>query len=198
MTTRSLLSIALMSLLACDPAAGDAAPDLAGRWRSDCLASPQADGSTNYIRLDFDLGAEDWRLDYVTHGDAACEAPLVTVAIAGTYALAAPSAVVDGAWEARFAFTAKTIRPEVDALRDYLNSLDGCGSVDFVTGVAQDVYGPGCPAFGMYPRARCDADHDLVRRDGDDLYFGARPADNDMCSPERRPTALSAAPNRRR
>jgi hypothetical protein len=180
-------------------AGGDAsaAPNLAGRWVSDCIPSPQADGSTQYFRLDFDLRASDWDLDYVVHADAACEVPLVTVAIAGPYALERPSSSVEGAWEARFGFASKTIRPEVDGLRDFLNSLDGCGTEPFQTGVAQDVYASGCPAFGQYPQAACSADYDLVRLDGDTLYFGARPANNDMCTPANRPTALSPVANRR-
>jgi len=205
MTIKNLLSntilttlLTLASASGCD--SGDdseAAPDIAGRWLSDCMPSPQADGSTQYIRLDFALTDADWALDYVTHGDDACTSPLVTVAIAGSYTLEQPAAEVEGAWEARFGFTTKTIRPEVDGLRDYLNSLDGCGSADFQTGVAQDVYAAGCPAFGQYPRSSCEADFDLVKLDGDALYFGARPADNNMCSAEKRPTALSPVANRR-
>lgn len=177
---------------------GGDAPSLAGRWTSDCLPSPQADGSTQYFDLDFDLDATSWALDYVVHGDAACEVPLVTVSIAGPYTIERPSSTVPGAWEARFAFERKTIRPEVDGLRDFLNSLEGCGAAEFQTGVAQDVYASGCPAFGQYPESACVADYDLVQRDGDVLRFGERPADNDMCTPEKRPATLSPVENRRR
>ncbi len=177
--------------------AGDP-PDLAGRWTSDCLPSPQADGSTQYFRLDFDLDPESWALDYVVHGDAACELPLVRVTIAGPYTLERPSPTVPGAWEARFAFERKTIRPEVDGLRDFLNSLEDCGEAEFQTGVAQDVYASGCAAFGQYPESACAADYDLVHREGDVLRFGERPADNDMCAQEKRPATLSPVESRRR
>ncbi|MEZ4249557.1 MAG: hypothetical protein R3B99_15115 [Polyangiales bacterium] len=172
-------------------------PNVAGRWVSDCLPSPQADGSTQYFRLDFELTVDAWDLDYVVHADDACEIPLVTVNIVGPYAFERPSDAVAGAWEARFGFTSKTIRPEVDGLRDFLNSLEGCGSADFETGVAQDVFATGCAGFGQYPADACAADYDLVRVEGDVLQFGARPADNDMCTPEKRPTALSPVANRR-
>ncbi|MBX3248237.1 MAG: hypothetical protein KF901_13745 [Myxococcales bacterium] len=177
---------------------GGAPPSLDGRWSSDCLPSPQADGSTQYFRLDFDLASARWDLDYVVHGDPACEVPLVTVSIAGPYTLERPSPTVAGAWEARFGFERKTIRPEVDGLRDFLNSLDGCGEAEFETGVAQDVFASGCPAFGQYPESVCPADYDLVKREGQVLRFGERPADNDMCTPEKRPTTLSPVENRRR
>jgi hypothetical protein len=56
----------------------------------------------------------------------------------------------------------------------------------------------GCAGFGQYPGADCPADFDVVKRDGDDLFFGARPADNDMCTAAKRPTALSPVANHRR
>ena len=40
------------------------------------------------------------------------------------------------------------------------------------------------------PVADCGLDHDLMAMDAAGLYFGQRPADNDMCTPDRRPTAL--------
>jgi hypothetical protein len=137
----------------------------------------------------------DWELDFVTHIDAACTQPLVTVTIAGPYALQRPSSSVSGAWEGQFDFATKTIRPEVDALRELLNGLEGCGNAPFETGVAQDVYETGCEAFGQYPRAVCMSDYDLVQVVDGALYFGARPEDNDMCSPERRPTEMSSVAN---
>ncbi|MDC0720432.1 hypothetical protein [Nannocystis bainbridge] len=208
MTTTKLLAPALLTAafaLACahgcdgdDTENPEAAPDIAGTWVGDCLPSPQADGSTQYLRLEFAITGDAWKLDYVTHADDACATKLATVHIEGPYALQQPSSAVEGAWEARFGFTTKTIRPEVDGLRDYLNSLEGCGASEFATGVAQDVLTTGCAGFGQYPGADCPADFDLVKRDGDDLFFGARPADNDMCTAGKRPTALSPVANHRR
>lgn len=206
---RSSTFLIALALTACQPSPSPAAldatagsdsgraPELAGSYSSDCLPSPQADGSTQYLRLDFALTETRWDLDYIVHGDDACSVRLVTVSIAGPYSLERPSPTVQDAWEARFAFDTKTIRPEVDGLRDYLNSLEPCGESEFETGVAQDVYTAGCPALGQYPRARCSADYDLVRLDADGLHFGARPADNDMCEPARRPTELGLMVRRR-
>ena len=176
----------------------DGAPNLAGAYVSDCTPSPQADGSTQYFRLEFTMTEARWDLDYVAHADAACTVPLVTVAIAGPYTLERRSPTVPGAWEARFAFDAKSIRPGVDGLRDFLNGLEPCGASDFETGVAQDIYATGCPGFGQYAQASCTADYDLVLLDSEGLRFGERPADNNMCTPERRPTALSSVVSRRR
>ena len=56
-------------------------------------------------------------------------------------------------------------------------------------------YGPtpgGCAGLGAYPVADCPADYDIVKlsEDGTELSFGARPADNNMCTPENRPTTF--------
>ncbi|MFY0533934.1 hypothetical protein [Nannocystis pusilla] len=109
MTTTKLLAPALLTAafaLACahgcdggdDLDNPEAAPDLAGRYVSDCLPSPQADGSTQYLRLDFDIDDAAWKLDYVTHADDACATKLVTVHIEGPYELERPSTAVEGAW----------------------------------------------------------------------------------------------------
>ncbi|MEZ4442714.1 MAG: hypothetical protein R3B72_26705 [Polyangiaceae bacterium] len=180
-----------------DESDGPQAPQLAGRWVSDCTSSPGADGSTQYFRLDFDIAAASWALDYRVHADDRCTQPLVTIHIAGPYEIERPSAGVADAWEARFGFSTKTIRPEVDGLRDYLDSLEGCGTTDFETGVAQDVLTSGCPGLGQYPASSCGADYDIVKLEGDVLQFGSRPADNDMCSPDKRPAELSPVLNHR-
>lgn len=170
-----------------------APPSLAGRWVSACIGAPQADGSTQYFLLDFDLSDERWALDYVVHGDEACTVPLVTVHIEGPYQLEEASPTVDGAWNATFGFDTKTIEPQVDPLRDALAAQDDCGSGEWTTGEAQSVLETGCLAFGQYPVDDCGQDHDLVAlsADGSELRFGDRPADNDMCTPAKRPTELS-------
>ncbi len=45
--------------------------------------------------------------------------------------------------------------------------------------------------MGQRPIAACEADYDLAHVEGERLTFGARPADNDLCTPAKRPVALS-------
>jgi hypothetical protein len=172
-------------------AGGSAAPDLAGRWKSICVASPQADGSTQYFDLDFIIDEKTWGLDYVVHGNADCTAPFVKVRIEGPYELTAPSTAEQGAWEGTFSFSKKTVSPGMEAAVGFLQGLPGCGNGVFAVGTETDVLSAGCPGLGQYPESSCKADYDLVRREGDDLQFGARPADNNMCTPDKRPGALS-------
>jgi len=176
------------SLLACT----QPAPSVAGHWRSECLPTPQANGSTLYATLDLvGTGTDRWALDYTLHGDAACSAALVTVSIDGTYSIDEPSKVVTDAWNARFGFDDKRITPRVQQLADALTAAH-CGTAAWQVGAAQSVYTAGCAAFGQYPAAQCAADYDLVAVDGNSLRFGARPADNNLCNPDKRPTALAS------
>ena len=194
---KNVLLPAFAFLAACHAQVGpdvpdaQAAPNVTGHWTSACFPSPQADGSTLYGRIDL-VGTDPnhWTLDYVLHGDAQCSAKVVTTSIHGEYEVIDPSTVVQGAWNARFGFDDKTITPFVQPVADALGAAK-CGSAPWQVGVAQSVYAGGCAAFGQYPQAQCPADYDLVSTDGTTLHFGNRPTDNDMCTAEKRPTALS-------
>ena len=54
-----------------------------------------------------------------------------------------------------------------------------------------DISATGCAAWR--PVADCGTDHDLLKVEGEAMFFGVRPADNDMCTPDKRPTALLPA-----
>jgi hypothetical protein len=187
----NILTCASVLLAACgDAASEDADPkalDIAGHWISSCLA--QADGT--FARLDFQIGSTQWALAYTIHASSACDAPVAVVEIDGPYEIGAESPAVQGAFDARFGFEAKTITAHADAVAEALAAA-GCGSGQWQLEQPQSVAEAGCAAFGQYPIADCSADYDLVAREGDTLRFGARPADNDLCTPEKRPSALSS------
>jgi hypothetical protein len=54
-----------------------------------------------------------------------------------------------------------------------------------------DISETGCAAWA--PVALCGEDHDLLALSDAGLHFGVRPADNDMCSADKTPTALLPA-----
>ena len=167
-------------------------PDVRGHWESGCVPN-----GAQSLSLTFDLEATTWTLDYDTFGDAACASPFLTVHIDGPYEIGAPSAV-EGAHEARFGFDHKTVTPHGDAAVSFLGSLGECGSGTWTDGVAGDVLTAGCLGLGQRPGSSCSADYDLVSLAADGLHFGQRPTDNDMCTPERRPAALSPLALQRR
>jgi hypothetical protein len=173
--------------------AGGEVPVLVGHWASNCFAT-----ETGSARLDFDIATATWAVDYDTFGDATCGTPFVTVHIAGPYEVMGASAVVPGAHEARFGFTEKTVTPHGAGAVGFLSSLgDACGGAGvWADGTARDVLASGCPMLGQYPGTACAADYDLVSLDADTLRFGQRPADNDLCVPEHRPSALGLSVTR--
>jgi hypothetical protein len=191
-----ILVLALVSSLgACastDPTPGSGGGhdrvDVTGHWKSDCLPGQNGQSSS----LEFQIQAATWKLDYVTFGDSACASPFVTAHLEGAYEIQGPSAKVSGANEARFGFTTKTVTPHGAAAVQYLTALPACGSGSFSDGAPTDVLDKGCAGLGQYPGAQCPADFDLVAVQGDDLRFGARPADNDMCTADKRPASLAA------
>lgn len=194
---RSLMlsTLAALSLLtgACGSPAAEAtaakaaegAPrlDLTGRFQSACV---KAGGSPT--KLTFDIGASTWKLDYVTYGDETCSTPFATVHIEGPYELGGASPTVAGATLGRFAFSKKTATAHLPAASSFLASAQGCGAGTFPAGVAVDIGGPGCAGLGQRPIAQCAQDYDVVFLEGDALTFGARPADNDLCTEDKRPT----------
>ena len=185
----TLVSSVLAGLAGCGGAphsAPDAGPavDIAGHWQSACVDP----GSGKALRLGFDITGSTWQLAYESFDDVACATPMLTVHIDGPYAIVRPSPVVAGAFDARFAFTHKTVTPNADAAVAFLPQA--CGGGTFSVGVATDI-SAGCAGLGSYPIASCPADYDLIARDGDHLQFGNRPADNNMCTEDKRPAALS-------
>lgn len=106
----------------------------------------------------------------------------------GGYALTGPSKV-PGAFEATFdedwkRVTLLTTIPEVIA------GL-GVGACNLPHNLETDISANGCGPWKSV--AACGQDHDLLAMDEGGLYFGQRPADNDMCTPAGRPTALLPA-----
>lgn len=206
MSTRPFLRVsavvpalsALVLLAACSgaqkvddkPPAPDV-PAITGKFTNDtCIPQPQADGTTSYLKMAFDLTPTTWAVAITTYGDEACATKLGTSHFDGPYTLTGPSAAVPGAFEGEFGFAHRTITPHVDGYVALMQSLS-CGKAPYAVGQPQDVLAAGCPEMGIPPAAACPKEYDLVKLDGTSLTFGKRPADNDMCAPDKRPTELS-------
>jgi len=163
-------------------------PALAGSWQSSCMPMVNADDTDGWVRVVVGITPTLWAMDRRLFADDACTAATGTLHTDGGYALEAPSTVVAGAWNARFDFRTRTITPLVDGFIAYLQSLS-CGE-SFGVDRDTDVMDIACPALGFRAFESCQADHDIVLVDGNTLRFGLRPADGDICSDGRRPTAL--------
>ena len=129
----------------------------------------------------------EWDLDYVAHGAAGCTSSFLTVNIQGEYSLEGESDAAEGAREAVFGFSTKTVTGHMEQALEVINGA--CGVTDTAVDVALDISG-GCAGLGAYPIAECAADYDIVFLSGNTLQFGARPADNNMCSADKRPDSF--------
>ncbi len=169
-----------------------AALDLTGRWRNACTPNGQGGG----FSLDFEFTRSNWSLDYVTYSDPSCATRAVTVHIEGPYEIGAASAAVPGAYEASFRFTRKTVTAHNEGAVAFLSSAAACPG-PFTVGTARDISATGCGGLGQQPISQCGQDFDLVSVSGDALRFGQRPADNNLCAVDRRPSALATVASQR-
>ncbi|MBM75685.1 MAG: hypothetical protein CMK59_09815 [Proteobacteria bacterium] len=159
--------------------------DLVGTWQGSCFSSPSADGSFN--QLTFQMTDQEWSLDYSVYADESCEIKFITVNIIGPYSLGAKIEIEEGAREGTFRFVSRSITPHIAPAIDLIKET--CGFENLSVGMPADL-ASGCTGLGVYPIADCDADYDIVMLKDNVLHFGQRPADNNMCTAEKRPSSF--------
>lgn len=130
-----------------------------------------------------------WSLDFTHALDPAMTRRTFRFRTGGAYRVAEPSPAVEGAFHTVFDedwkhVTLLTDAPEIVAAM----GLAECG---LAFNLETDVSETGCAAWR--PVASCGEDHDLLALGPEGLHFGVRPADNDLCTPEKTPTALLPA-----
>lgn len=129
-----------------------------------------------------------WTLLFTLALDPEMKQPVFTFRTYGHYEVQNPSTIVANAYNALFYEEQKflTLKTSDQQLIQAFG-FASCGLKPFVE---QDVSENGCSAWKSV--AACPGDYDLLSLDEKGLlYFGARPADNDMCSPEKRPQKLT-------
>ena len=199
---RLFLSLAALGLAAgCATSSGSSAgasagptthvkpQDLEGAWTSAACEAmpPQADGSRTYFKRHFTLTQKDWELHFQAFGDPGCSVKLFTARVKGPYTLVKDSERVPGATEGNFQFAHQYMTAYVQPVADWFQGAR-CGTGPWKLGEEQETSSTGC--VFLKPVAACGMDHDVVKVDGQRLFFGHRPADNDMCTPDKRPSAL--------
>lgn len=103
----------------------------------------------------------------------------------GAYEVREPGAV-DGAYHGVFeeAWKHVTLLTDDPAIAGAMGMAE-CG---LTANLETDISETGCGAWR--PVSVCGEDHDLFALDATGVYFGVRPADNDMCTEDKVPTAL--------
>ena len=169
-------------------------PSIRGHWVSTGIEKrPGTAGSTLYLRRDFrsDDQRSTARLMFYSSPEGTQRS--LTIHLEGPYTIGQPSIAVPGAYEGDFHFDTAKLTVHNEFFRNLLNSSAAgtCGNEPWELDVEQDVaVTHGCLALGLDLIHR-GAEYDIVKLDGDKLYYGARPADGSgLDSPEKRPTAL--------
>jgi hypothetical protein len=136
----------------------------------------------------FDKGK--WTLEFTLGLDPNLENQVFQFRTFGTFSIIEASAIVENAYNVEFGedkkfLTLKTDNPQfIEAF-----GFATCGLIPFKE---KDISESGCALWK--PVAACPIDYDLLSLDKNGLlYFGQRPADNDMCSADKRPTSLTPA-----
>ncbi len=130
-----------------------------------------------------------WSLTFVHALDPGMTMRTFQFRTGGAYEVGEASDAVEGAFRTVFDedwkhVTLLTADPEVAAAM-------GMGGCDLPVNLEADISETGCAAWPSV--AACGQEHDLLAMDAGGIYFGARPADNDMCSEDKTPTALLPA-----
>jgi len=104
----------------------------------------------------------------------------------GPFEIGQASEAVEGAFHGVFHEDWK----HVTLLTDNPEIVAGMGMAEcgLTYNLETDISKTGCAAWR--PVTECGEDHDLFAMDAAGVYFGVRPADNDMCTPDKTPTAL--------
>ncbi len=158
-------------------------PDLVGTWTGACEP-----GAKDGKKLAFVFTATRWDVTIEQFADTTCTKRKTTIAIGGPYTFGEQSTTVPGAWNGAFSFDRRDVTADDAKTAKALGKT--CGIKKLKAGATVSLLGKGCAKLGFKPLADCAADHDVVAIVGSRVRFGVRPADNDLCTEAKRPTAL--------
>jgi hypothetical protein len=180
-----LFALALALPAAAETAGRDALQALHGTWISPA-AEPWYGG---FGTREFVFADGRWSLIFTHALDPAMTQRTFQFRTGGAYRVGEPAAAVPGAFATVFDEDWKrvTLLTDVPQIVQAMG-MAGCG---LTVNLEADISTTGCA--GWKPVAACGQDHDLLALSAEGLHFGVRPADNDMCTPDKTPTALLPA-----
>jgi hypothetical protein len=186
---RTLFATLALAAFPMAPALADAdaatLQSLHGTW-----VSPAVEGwYGGYGTREFVFADGQWSLTFTHALDPAMTMRTFQFRTGGAYRVGEPSPAVEGAFHTVFDEDWK----HVTLLTPVPEIVAGMGMADcgLTVNLETDISDTGCAAWA--PVAVCGEDHDLLALTDAGLHFGVRPADNDMCTADRTPTALLPA-----
>ncbi|GAA0873271.1 hypothetical protein GCM10009117_24180 [Gangjinia marincola] len=147
-------------------------------------------GQGTFGKREFTFDDGKWSLTFTLAFDPQMKNPIFNFRTVGTYTVLDKSKFVEGAYNALFIEDKKFVTLKTD-IPDVTQGF-GFSNCDLTKDVEKDISKSGCSLWKSV--AECSEDHDLLKLDDEGkLYFGVRPPDNDMCTADKRPTALTSA-----
>lgn len=185
------VSIALAALLAGTACGAMALDGFGGRDQLERLSGAYASSAPEHWyggygtrRFTFDQGK--WNLIFTHALDAGMQNRTFQFRTEGLYQVRTASRAAPGAFDAIFFEDVKFVTLLTsDAAIINAYGFANCG---LKLNVEVDISRTGCA--GWKPVSECREDHDLLAITAAGLHFGVRPRDNNMCTADRRPTAL--------
>jgi hypothetical protein len=129
-----------------------------------------------------------WTLDFYLSFDPEGKQKIFSFRTLGNFKVLEESAEVVNAWNAVFYEDKKflTLYSDDPGIKAAFRFQD-CG---LVSGLEKDISEAGCSAWKAV--SECNEDHDLLMLSAEGgLHFGVRPQDNNMCTADKRPKALT-------
>ncbi|MBF0336231.1 MAG: hypothetical protein HQL05_00215 [Nitrospirae bacterium] len=145
-------------------------------------------GNGTFARREFTFFENTWSLYFTLYLDAELKSPVFRFHAEGFFEVDSPSSVVEGAYNAMFGFQKKTLTLRTSDEK-IINSF-GFGGCGLQLEVEKDISDTGCSFFKSVKDYEEEYDLLCLDKTRKVLYLGARPADNDMSTKAKRPTAL--------
>ena len=190
---KTLCSVLANSMVFLLSACGSSAPDITGHWVSSAVETrPDGNGGTLYLRRDFKTQAATSAAQFTFYADAAGAQQNVVVWLNGPYTLGGAWDAVPGAFTGEFTFAELKITPKSQTFVDLLNgSAPGTCGANWMLNGEQTLTGTaGCLTLGLDLKNK-SVEYDIVKRDGAELFYGARPTDGSgLDTMAKRPTSL--------
>jgi hypothetical protein len=188
--TRPTLALAALACLSTVPALAETAdPATLSALRGTFVSQGAEPWYGGFGTREFIFADGQWSLTFTHALDPDMVLRTFQFRTGGEYTVGKQSEVVAGAYHTVFDEEWKhltLLTPDAGLAEAF--GMAGCG---LTVNLEADISETGCAAWR--PVSVCGEDHDLFAMDATGLRFGVRPADNDMCSADKTPTALLPA-----
>lgn len=147
-------------------------PDIRGTWTSSCLETASSSGQKASKQKTYRLTRGEWSLEETFYSDQTCQMPAYTRLTRGTYELGDAAKEPIGAVHTEFGIASIALKPHSPETMQVFEQLK-CGENDWQLDLEQEVGRRGCGSIANSV-ASCPIKFDIVKRNGDRLFFGSR------------------------